>query len=138
MQVQPLTLFSGSKIWCCCRLWYRSQMQLGSGVAVTVAYASSCSSDLTSSPGTPICRCGLNRKKKKKKMFFYYKTSKKTFRREMQAPVYCFLFDPILDADLCKNRLLTCGCSLPLLRKLKDYRGKQPKRLSVPVCPHKS
>ena len=43
----------------CCGLWYRSQMRLGSHTAVAVAWADSCSSDSTPSPGTSIClRCG--------------------------------------------------------------------------------
>jgi len=35
--VSSLALLSGSGIWCCCQLWCRLQMQLGSGVAVAVA-----------------------------------------------------------------------------------------------------
>ena len=42
-------------------------MWLGSGTAVTVAVASSCSSDLTSSLGTSICHGGSPKKQKKKK-----------------------------------------------------------------------
>ncbi len=37
IQVQSLALLSGLKIQCCCELWCRSQMQLGSCVAVAVA-----------------------------------------------------------------------------------------------------
>ena len=37
MQVRSLALFSGLWILHCCELWYRSQMQLGSHVAVAVA-----------------------------------------------------------------------------------------------------
>ena len=36
MRVQSLAWISGLKILCCCKLWCRSQMQLGSGVAVAV------------------------------------------------------------------------------------------------------
>ena len=44
----------------------RSQMQLGSGVAMAVAWVCSCSSDLTPSPGTAIsCRYGYKKKNKK-------------------------------------------------------------------------
>uniref|UniRef100_A0A8C3WX78 Uncharacterized protein n=1 Tax=Catagonus wagneri TaxID=51154 RepID=A0A8C3WX78_9CETA len=49
-----------------------SQMRLGSGVAVAVVQAGSCSSDSTPSQGTSIC-CGYNpknTKKKKKKDIF--------------------------------------------------------------------
>ena len=35
-RVQFLALLSGLRIWCCHELWYRSQMWLGSGVAVAV------------------------------------------------------------------------------------------------------
>ena len=42
-------------------------MQLGSGVAVAVAWGSSCSSDLTPSLGTSIChRYGPKKEKHKK------------------------------------------------------------------------
>ena len=45
-------------------LCYRSQMRLRSDVAISVAVAGSCSSDLTPSLGTSIChRCALPRKK---------------------------------------------------------------------------
>ena len=37
MQVQSLALLSGLRIQRCHKLWYRSQMQLGFGVAVVVA-----------------------------------------------------------------------------------------------------
>ena len=36
MQVRTLALLSGLKIWCCCEMWYRWQMQLRSRVAVAV------------------------------------------------------------------------------------------------------
>jgi len=43
-------------------------MQLGSGVAVTVVYASGYSSDLTPSLGSSIChRCGPKKAKKEEK-----------------------------------------------------------------------
>ena len=34
--IPGLTQLSGLKIWHCCELWCRSQMPLGSGVAVAV------------------------------------------------------------------------------------------------------
>ena len=77
MQVQSLVPLSGLWIWCCCELWCRSETWLGSGVAVAVVYAGSCSSDLTPSLGTSMCReCGpkktnqstnKNKRKQKKK-----------------------------------------------------------------------
>ena len=49
---------------------HRLQMGLGSGIAVAVVQASSCSSDLTPSLGTSIrCRCGPKKKKKKVKRY---------------------------------------------------------------------
>ena len=57
---------SGLRMWCCCKPRRRSQMQLGSGVAVAVV--GSYSSDLTPSLGTSICyRCHPEKKKKKRK-----------------------------------------------------------------------
>ena len=61
-----------NELWilCCPELWRRSQMQLRSPIAVAVAYASRCSTNLMPSLGTPICyRCG-HKKQKKKKNFF--------------------------------------------------------------------
>ena len=66
LQVRSLASFSGLRIKHCHELWCRSQMQLGSGVAVAVVWPSSCSSDLTPSLVTSICRgCGPKKKKKK-------------------------------------------------------------------------
>ena len=49
---------SGLRTWHCCELQCRSQMRLGSGIAVPVAVASRCSSNSTPSQGTSIChRC---------------------------------------------------------------------------------
>ena len=43
----------------CCELWCRSRMWLGSGIAVAVVQASSCSSNSIPSLGTSICcACG--------------------------------------------------------------------------------
>ena len=55
--------------WHCHELWCRSQMQLGSpvAVAVAVAKASSCSLESTPSLGTSICHRCIPKKKKKKK-----------------------------------------------------------------------
>ena len=58
MWVQSLASLNGSRVQYCCELWCRSNIWLGSGVAIAmaVAYASSCSSDLTPSLGTSICQ----------------------------------------------------------------------------------
>ena len=67
MQVPSLTSISGLRIWHSCELWCRSQVWLGSGMAV----ASSCISDSTPSLGTSTCHgAALKRKKKKKIKFF--------------------------------------------------------------------
>ena len=63
-QVRSLASLSGLRTQDCCELWCRSQMQLGSHVAVAVAEASS--SDSTPSLGTPICRRSSPKKKKEK------------------------------------------------------------------------
>ena len=53
--VRPLASLSGLGIQCCRELWCRSQTRLGSCVAMAVALAGICSSDLTSDLGTSIC-----------------------------------------------------------------------------------
>ena len=49
MQVQFLTSLSGLRIRHCCELWCWSQTRLGSGIAVAVVWAGSCSSNSTPS-----------------------------------------------------------------------------------------
>ena len=64
-QVQSLALLSGLRIQHCHELRCRSQMQLGSGIAVAVA--GSCSSSWTPSLGTATCHeCGPKKQKKEK------------------------------------------------------------------------
>ena len=59
---------SGLRIQHCQELWCRSQMRLGSHIAVAMAVASSYSSDLIPSLGTSIGhRCSPKKTKKKKK-----------------------------------------------------------------------
>ena len=66
MWVQSLASLSGLRIWHCQKMWCSLQMWLGSGVAVAVVQAGTCSSDLTPRPGNSICcRCGKRKKKKK-------------------------------------------------------------------------
>ena len=68
LRVQSLASFSGLRIWDCHELWCSLQMQLRSCIAVAVAQAISCSSDLTSSLGTSMCcKWGPKKQKKKKK-----------------------------------------------------------------------
>ena len=69
MKVQSLVILSGLRILSCCKLQYRSQMWLGSGVAVAVVWAGSCNSDLSPSLGTSIChRCSPKKMQKRKKV----------------------------------------------------------------------
>ena len=56
MRVQFLVSLSGLRIRCSRELWCRSQMQLGSCIAMAVTEAGSCSSDWTPSQGTFMCR----------------------------------------------------------------------------------
>ena len=74
IRVRSLASLSRLGIWHCRELWYRSQMQLGSRVAVAVA--GSYSSNSTPSLGTSICRGSDPRKwqkdgKKKKRRDIY-------------------------------------------------------------------
>ena len=66
MWVQSLVLLSGLRIWHGCKLGHRSQIWLGSGIAVAVAvvWAGSCSADSTPSLGTSICLGGAIKRKK--------------------------------------------------------------------------
>ena len=68
IRVPSLASLSGLRIWHCRGLWCRLQTPLGSGAAVAVAWAGSCSSNLTPILGTSICHtCSPKRPKKKKK-----------------------------------------------------------------------
>ena len=62
MPVRSLALLSGLRIWCCCELWCGSRTRLRSGVTVTMALASSCSSDSIPSLEISMC-CGCGPKK---------------------------------------------------------------------------
>ena len=88
MQVWSLTLLSGLRIRCCCELQGRLWTRLGSGIAVTVVYARSCSSDLIPSLGTSICcECGPKKEKKKKISSMKY-NSKAQYLHEITLQVY--------------------------------------------------
>ena len=65
MWVLSLASLSGLRIWRCYEL-YRSQIKLGSGVALVETVAGSYSSDLNPSLGTSICS-GFSPTKQKKK-----------------------------------------------------------------------
>ena len=59
-------LLSGLRIWHCCELWYRLQMQLRPNIAVAVVQAGSCSSDLTPAWEIPYATGAALTKEKKK------------------------------------------------------------------------
>ena len=68
MPVRSLASLTGLRIQRGCDLWQRSQMRLGSQVAVAAAEAGSCGSDFTPCLGTSTCRgCSLKKDKEKKK-----------------------------------------------------------------------
>ena len=68
MQVRSLALLSGFRIRHCGELWCRSQIRLGSPIAVAVVQAAGYSSDSTPSLGTSICRkCSPKKTKRQKK-----------------------------------------------------------------------
>ena len=68
LRVRSLALLSGLRMWHCCELWCRLQMQLGSRVAVALVKAGSYSSNQTPSLGTSIwCRSGPRKGKKAKR-----------------------------------------------------------------------
>ena len=102
MRVPSLAPLSGLRIRPCCKLSWRSQMWLWSGVAVAVGQAS-CSSDLTPSLGTSICHwCGPKKEKRRKKKKLSYlemsqnEVPKLSWRREMKTLIFFnFYFFPL-------------------------------------------
>ena len=72
MWVWSLALLSGLRIQHCPELWCRSQRQLRSCVAVVMAQAGICSSNLIPSPGTSICHTfGHKNKMKQDKKYAF-------------------------------------------------------------------
>ena len=68
LRLRSLASLGGLRIQHCRELWCRSQTRLGSGVAVAVAVAGSCSSNWIPSLGTSMCcRCSPKKTKGKKK-----------------------------------------------------------------------
>ena len=63
--VPSLASLSGVRIQHCLELWCRSQILLGSHIAVVVVLAVSCTSDSNPSLGTSICWCDSKKKSKK-------------------------------------------------------------------------
>ena len=86
--VRSLALLSGLKIQHCRELWYRPQTRLGSHIVVTVAEASSCSSNLIPSLGTFICcRCRL--------FFFFFKKRFFVSRWVLLLLLFFTIFSPL-------------------------------------------
>ena len=75
LQVQSLTSLSGLRIWHCCELWYMPQVRHRSCLAVAVAQAGNCSSDLIPSLGISIC-CRCSPKKQNKSIKYTLKKVK--------------------------------------------------------------
>ena len=125
-----LALLSELRIRHCRGLWCRSQMWLGSYIAVAVAQASNYSSDQTPSLGTSIC-CGHSPKKtkdKKKKDVCQRSASKAGVsgrrRVEKDCPSECPILkclSPIelLDVDCLWKGKTSGGSSLQLGQTLK-------------------
>ena len=67
MQGPSLALVSGLRIQLCHELWCRLQTKLGSGIAVAVVLAGSCSSDMTPSLGTICHECSPKKTKQRNK-----------------------------------------------------------------------
>ena len=65
LQVHSLASLSGLSIWCGHELWSRLQMWLGSGMAVAVTVACSCSSPSGTLAREPLCAVGVALKSKK-------------------------------------------------------------------------
>ena len=73
--VWSLASLGGLRIWCCCELWARLQMWLGSGVAVASVSASGCNPDSIPSLGNSTC-CGCSPKKTKNSWYIYQNVNK--------------------------------------------------------------
>ena len=69
MRVRSLASLSGLRVWRCCELWCRSQIELGSRVVVAMVQAGTCSYDSALSLGTSYAAGTALKSKKKKKMF---------------------------------------------------------------------
>ena len=78
MQDQSLALLSRLRIWHCCELWCRLQIQLGSGTAVAVAAATVPIQPLAWEPPCAMGMALKRPKKKKKKKKLKYSDSNKS------------------------------------------------------------
>ena len=99
MRVQSLALLSGLRIRHCHELWCRSQIPLGSRIAVTAVWGQRCSAHSTHSLGISIChgfdpRKQKNKNKKDKKQNQKPKTT--TNKKTQAFPPNKYLKDKIL------------------------------------------
>ena len=105
--VRSLASLNALTILCCRELWYRSQTQLGSGVAVAVVQIGSYSSDWTPSLETFICR-RCDPKKQKEKI-------KKPKKPPQNKIIFKFISDSIIYLNFPKSQSLECiGGMYPL------------------------
>ena len=107
--VWSLASLSGLRSRRCRELWCRSQTWLGSSIAVAVVQACCCSSDLTPSLGTSICRrCGP-KKKKKKEEFSSRKCVVSRSHRERRDAVPAASESNGFHAEQPVGRFVSCG-----------------------------
>ena len=122
MWVRSLASLSGLRIQHSCELWCRSQMLLRSWVAVALAKAGSCSSDLIPSLGTSMChRCGPRHKRREGKGKERKNQSSKMGKRTLihspkvyHPPPPCLGHTPLGTVDITVNwkdkKLCPLGC----------------------------
>ena len=134
MRVLFLTLLSGLRIQHCCELWNRWQTWLRSLIAMTVAWASGCSSnltlawELTYAPGVSLKGKKQKKKKKKKKKKKSKSLAKTRISKPLLSPIslYCPL-------HYLEQAGLLAHSFLPLTRK---GMCSTPHPTSIgPICP---
>ena len=118
--VRSLALLRGVRIQRCRELWCRLQMRLGSGIAVAVAWASSCSSDSAPSWELPYAAGAAPKSKKKKKERKKNKETISVNTRNLHVPTFLY-----------SSRLL--GCLQFLLQPLGAFPLPHWVMTSLPV-----
>ena len=114
MQVWSLASLSGSRIWHCSELWCRSQMQLGSGVAMAVA-------ELPYAVGVAL----KSKNKNADAIFFFWKWIFWRFHTPM-VPLNTFYFDDFYRHVFLMDKLLIKGRKL----SYSQYKHNRAKILS--------
>ena len=122
LQVQSLTSLSGLRISCFREPWCGSQTWLGSGLAVAMVEAGSCSPNETPSLGTSMCR-GCSPKKKSKKQ-----TKKESYR-------LCVREHPVIHAN---GRWIHSWFQKRLAFRRGWFRDKAPSKSLLTLCPQHS